>query len=141
MRKEQVLTKLQSIIEESRVGVLSTISKGKPNGRYMTFFNEGITIYTPTNKNMYKIEDMVTNPHVHIILGYEGEGYGDTYAEIEGVGVLSTDEELKSRLWNDTLSTYFSGPNDPNYVVIVIEPKKVTIMNDEQSNGPQVISL
>ena len=139
MTKENVMEKLERILEDTKIGVLSSISKGKPYSRYMTFYNKGITLYTPTHKDTYKVEDMVTNSHVHIILGYKEDG--DAYFELQGIAVISTDPDLKAHLWNDSLSAYFDSPTDPNYIVLVIEPKKVTIMNDTDYDGPQIVEL
>lgn len=137
MTEEHIIEKWNSILEETNTGVLSSISKAKPIGRYMTFFKDGMTLYTPTHKDTYKVEDMVTNPHVHVILGYEGEGFGDAYFELKGVAVISTDLELKGWIWNEGLASFFDGPDDPNYIVLVIEPKKITIMNDKDYDGPK----
>jgi general stress protein 26 len=41
----------------------------------MTFFNEELTLFTPTSANG-KIDEIEKNPNVHILIGYENEGLG-----------------------------------------------------------------
>jgi general stress protein 26 len=106
----------------------------------MTFFNDELMLYTPTNKNTHKTEEIEENPNVHVLLGYEGEGYGDSYVEFEGKASISESAELKERLWNEHMKNWFEGPNDSEYIVLAIKPNKIRLMNSEY-DSPQTLEL
>lgn len=106
----------------------------------MTFSHEDLTMYTPTHKDTHKTEEIDANPHVHILLGYEGEGYGDTFVEVEGKASIEESAHYKEKLWNEHMNKWFDGPNDPNYIVLKIEPTAIRLMNDEE-DSPQSLEL
>lgn len=56
MSKEQVKTEIEKIIEQSKVGVLSTAHNNVPNSRYMIFYNDDFTLYTKTSIESEKIQ-------------------------------------------------------------------------------------
>ena len=105
------------ILEESYIGTMATVQQNKPHTRYMTFFNDEFTLYTATSKQTQKVDELEANPHTHILIGYEGEGFGDEFLEIEGTVTISSDEQLKEKMWNKHLKPWFSGPEDPNLVI------------------------
>src|SRR5690606_365395 len=84
MEQQELKDAALKIMEDSYVGVLATITGNKPHSRYMTFFHKGFTLYTATSKKTQKVDEIEQNPHAHVLLGYEGEGVGDTFLEIEG---------------------------------------------------------
>ncbi len=136
MSKEQAL----NILNESRIGTMATVKSNKPHSRYMTFFNEDFTLYTPTNKNTHKVEDIEANPYTHILIGYEGEGFGDAFLEIEGKVSESTDESLKEKIWNDHMKNWFDGPEDPDLVILVVKPESIRLMN-KSGQPPETIEF
>src|SRR6185437_4488143 len=91
------------ILNENMIGTMATIQSNKPHSRYMTFFNDEFTIYTATSKKTHKVEEVQKNPNTHILLGYEGKGFGDSFLEIEGTVEESMDETLKEKVWNKLL--------------------------------------
>ena len=74
------------------VGTMATVEGKKPHSRYMTFFNDNFILYTATSKKTHKVEELQQNPNTHILLGYEGQGLGDGFLEIEGT-VIEYDDE------------------------------------------------
>lgn len=140
MDKQKLNKEVLDILEKHKVGTLATVVKNKPHSRYMTFFNDELMLYTPTNKNTHKAEEIEENPHVHVLLGYEGKGYGDSYVEFEGKASISESAELKERLWNEHMKKWFEGPNDPEYIVLAIKPSKIRLMNSEY-DSPQTLEL
>ena len=81
----------QKILDESFIGTMATVQGNKPHSRYMTFFNNDFILYTATSTDTHKVDELQANPHTHILLGYEGKGFGDAYLEIEGTVEQSTD--------------------------------------------------
>ncbi|NGP46060.1 pyridoxamine 5'-phosphate oxidase family protein [Bacillaceae bacterium SIJ1] len=130
MKQNDLKAHIIKILDDHSVGTLATIKEGKPFTRYMTFFHKGMTLYTATSEKTHKVNHIAENPSVHILIGYDGEGANDSFLEIEAQASLEDDMDLKRSLWNDKMSDYLSGPDDPEFIVIRCEPEKVTLMND-----------
>lgn len=95
----------------------------------MTFFHRDLTLYTPTDKDADKVDEIEANPYTHVIVGYEGDGFGDEYIEYEGKVTINHSDEMKKELWNDDMKAYFDGPEDPNYTLLEIKPVGIRVMN------------
>ncbi|WP_366162668.1 pyridoxamine 5'-phosphate oxidase family protein [Bacillus infantis] len=134
MTNNDVKEKVLKILEDNKIGTLATVKSNKPHTRYMTFFNDELKLYTATSKETDKTEEIEENPNVHILIGYDGEGLGDAYLEIEGRASVNASEKLKEKVWNDHLKPWFDGPNDPNYIVLEIQPTDVRVMNSKDSS-------
>ncbi|SEI78463.1 General stress protein 26 [Bhargavaea ginsengi] len=130
----------QKILDESMVGTMATVQGGKPFTRYMTFFNDGFTLYTATSKQTDKVDELEANPHTHILIGYEGEGFGDDYLEIMGTAEVTDDEGLIDKVWNDAMESYFEGPDDPNLVILKVQPDAMRVMN-KKGQPPHDVSF
>ncbi|WNS80301.1 pyridoxamine 5'-phosphate oxidase family protein [Domibacillus sp. DTU_2020_1001157_1_SI_ALB_TIR_016] len=131
---------IASIIDNNLVGTMATIHDNKPRSRYMTFFNDNLTLYTATSKDTHKTEDIEQNPYTHILLGYNGEGIGDEYVEIEGKVTESDDESLKKKVWNEHLESWFEGPEDPKLLILKVIPEQIRLMN-KKGQPPQTLEL
>ncbi|MFD1019242.1 pyridoxamine 5'-phosphate oxidase family protein [Thalassobacillus hwangdonensis] len=140
MNQQELKDKILDVLSGNKVGTLATVKNDKPHSRFMTFFNDGLTIHTPTNKKTHKAEEIDANPYVHILIGYEGEGYGDAYLEIEGKATIRDDAEVKEKLWSDRMKRWFDGPNDPEYIVLEIAPEQVRLMNAGEDT-PETLEL
>ncbi|MCC9089783.1 MULTISPECIES: pyridoxamine 5'-phosphate oxidase family protein [Bacillus] len=140
MSQEELKQKVLNLLDEQKVGTLATVEQNQPHTRYMTFFHEGLTLYTPTSKETHKADEIEKNPNVHILIGYTGEGFGDTYVEIAGTATLTDDPELVDRLWSNEMEKWFKGKGDPNLVILKIEPTSIRYMN-EGSGTPAELSL
>ncbi|MBW3112929.1 pyridoxamine 5'-phosphate oxidase family protein [Bacillus sp. MCCB 382] len=134
--KQQIL----KVLDESKVGTLATVKNNKPHSRYMTFSHDDLTLYTPTSSETHKTDEIENNPNVHILLGYEGEGYGDTFVEIEGRASIEDSAHYKEKFWNDHMKRWFEGPDDPDYIVLKVQPTSIRLMNDEE-DSPQSLEL
>lgn len=132
--------KVINIISGHRTGVLSSVEHNKPHSRYMTFYNEDLTLYTPTKKDTEKVEEIEKNPYVSVLLGYEEKGQSDAYVEITGTSSINESQDLKKQYWDKSFEKWFKAPDDPNYVFIQIKPETVRLLN---LNGepPQEINL
>lgn len=134
--KEQAL----KILNNNMVGTMATIQQNKPHSRYMTFFNDDFTLYTATSNNTHKVEEVQKNPNTHILLGYDGKGFGDAFLEIEGTVTVSDDETMKEKVWNKALKGWFDGPEDPTLIILKITPTQIRVMNTKGLE-PQVVEL
>lgn len=106
----------------------------------MTFFHEDFTLYTATSNTADKVEEIEKNPYTHILIGYDGDGVGDTYLEILGKATVSDDESMKEKVWNEKLEGWFDGPEDPKLVILKIEPEAIRVMN-KKGDSPQEVKL
>ncbi|MFD0825987.1 pyridoxamine 5'-phosphate oxidase family protein [Neobacillus sp. M.A.Huq-85] len=129
MRDSSMKEKVLKVITEHRTGVLSSVENNKPHSRYMTFYNDNLTLYTPTKRDTEKIEEIVKNPSVSVLLGYEKQGQNDSYVEISGTSILNDSPKVKQQYWNDSFEQWFKGPEDPNYVFLEIKPETIRILN------------
>ncbi|CAK6471824.1 pyridoxamine 5'-phosphate oxidase family protein [Peribacillus castrilensis] len=140
MSQNQIKEKVLNIIRDHKIGVLSSVENNKPHSRYMTFFNDDLTLYTPTSGKTEKIDEIEKNPNVHILIGYDNEGLGDSYLEISGTSKINDSQELKDKLWNESFERWFEGPKDPNYLILQIKPESIRLMNNN-GEPPQELSL
>ncbi|TDL77806.1 general stress protein [Peribacillus frigoritolerans] len=134
--KEKVL----QMFKEHKIGTLATIRQNKPFSRFMLFFHDELTLYTATNKDTHKAEDIESNPNVHVLLGFEGDGWKNDYAEIEGNASVEESAELKEKFWNKELKEWISGPDDPNYLLLKISPQSIRYYQKAGSK-PEIIEL
>lgn len=140
MEQTEIQTTVKKILDESNTGTMATIRNNKPNSRYMTFFHDGLKLYTPTFPDTDKVEDIEQNPYAHILIGYAGDGFGDLYLDYMGKVSINDSAEVKEKLWNDETKRYFDNPEDPNYIVLEIEPVEAYLMN-KKGEEPQKLEL
>lgn len=120
-----VKQKVLSILDNYKVGTLATIQNNKPYSRFMMFSHDDLVLYTATNKNAHKVDDIQSNPYVHILLGYDDQGWNDPYVEIEAKALIEDNKELKETFWNDHLKEWINSPDDPNYVLLQLTPENI----------------
>ncbi|WP_040227372.1 pyridoxamine 5'-phosphate oxidase family protein [Bhargavaea cecembensis] len=130
----------QKILDGSMVGTMATVQDGKPFSRYMTFFNDGLTLYTATSKKTDKVDELESNPYTHILIGYDGDGFGDDFLEILATVSVTDEEGLIDKVWNDAMKGWFSGPDDPDLVILKVTPESMRVMN-KKGEPPQDVSL
>jgi general stress protein 26 len=140
MDEQKLKQEILHVMDNNHTGTLATVKNEKPHSRYMTFSHDDLTLYSPTSKETYKVEEIKENSNAHILLGYNGNGWDDQYIEFQGKVSISDSPDLKEKLWNDELSRYFSSPNDPNYVVLQCEPETIRLMNND-SESAQTLEL
>jgi len=130
MSHENLKDQVVKIITDHRTRVLSSVENNKPHSRYMTFYNEGLTLFTPTKADTEKIEEIEKNSSVSVLLGYEEKGLNDTYVEVSGTSTINDSQDLKKQFWDESFKKWFDGPEDPNYVFLQIQPETIRILNN-----------
>ncbi|MFC7063630.1 pyridoxamine 5'-phosphate oxidase family protein [Halobacillus seohaensis] len=141
MNQQELKKKIYNVLDQHKIGTLATVKEGKPHSRFMTFSNDDdFTFYTPTHKETHKAEEIEANPDVHILIGYEGEGYGDAYLEVEGQAKIRDDQKVKDWLWDEGMDRWFTGKGDSNYIVLEIYPETIRLMNVGETT-PEVLDL
>lgn len=122
--------KIYDEIKEPQLMPIATITEdGNPWVRYVTGFGgEDLTIRFVTSLQTRKAAHIKRNPEVHMICGAKDLESTENYLQIAGRAEITTDEQERHRLWNDNLKAYFSGPDDPNYCVVIVKPYRIELM-------------
>ncbi|CAH1213647.1 General stress protein 26 [Paenibacillus auburnensis] len=122
-------------LDDNKFGSFGTIEAGnKPKVRYMAVFHDGLNIYLATNRKTHKVEELKDNPNAFLLLGYE-KGGGKDVLEIEARVAVTKDDSLRSKIWNKSLEEWFKGPDDPDYVVLELEPTRIEYMGKNKEHG------
>lgn len=123
--KEQIL----SILTPLQLSEIATITEdGKPWVRYvMTTGAKDLTIRFATFAQSRKVQQIAANPEVHITCGVTDPTVMRPYLQIQGLARFSVEQGERRGFWNEMLSSYFSGPDDPNYGVIVVTPYRIEL--------------
>lgn len=130
----------RKILDESFIGTMATVQNGKPFSRYMTFFNDEFTLYTATSRQTDKVDELEDNPNTHILIGYDGDGFNDAYLEVMGTVKISDDEGMKKKVWSDQMKAWFTGPEDPDLVILKVTPESMRLMN-KKGEDPQDVNF
>ena len=93
LNKQQVTKAIEKVLNSSKIGVLSTAHHNKPNSRYMVFYNDDLNLYTKTNINSLKVEEIENNPDAHILLGYN-ETTNNSFVEIDATIEVVKDQKV-----------------------------------------------
>lgn len=126
--KQQVIDMLKT----PQLSSLATITlDGKPWTRYiMIRSDDDFNIRSAVCINSRKIRQIEKNPEVHLTFGInDPRDLSKPYVQIQGTAKISQDQHEKSSYWFDMLSGIFSGPEDPNYAVMMISPYRVELIN------------
>ncbi|TVT27331.1 general stress protein [Salinicoccus cyprini] len=142
MNREDFKSTLKEILDNNKIGTLATIRDNKPISRYMYFYNDGLTLYTYTKQDTYKVEDLEENPHAHVLLGYEErDDLGERYVEIQGQASLP--EEVSSdvdNLLSNLGKRYEKLKEEGDLQIIKIDIEAARIMNDDDTE-PRTVEL
>jgi general stress protein 26 len=47
------------------------------------------------------------------------------WLQIQGIAEISTDSTERHSFWFDELKNYFTGPDDPNYCIVIVRPSRI----------------
>lgn len=134
--KETIYRKMQG----QNLWSLATVTKdGKPWVRYVapTAVEPDLTIWVATFGGSRKVAQIKANSEVHLTMGMTEVAMEGSYLQVQTKARVVDSAEDKERNWHDHLRTYFSGPDDPNYVLLELTPYRVEY-NDMTSMEPQV---
>nr|WP_295970326.1 pyridoxamine 5'-phosphate oxidase family protein [uncultured Bacillus sp.] len=141
MEQQKIKEEILRILNDYRVGTLCTMKGDQPFARYMIFRNDECILYTITSRKTEKVRDILNNPKVHILLGFEGGGRPKPYLDIVANATIHDEKELKDRFWHDNFLKYLTGPDDPNYVIIRCSPQLIRLMSHPELDGPYTWSF
>jgi general stress protein 26 len=122
--KEQIA----AIITPLQLSSLATIAGGKPWVRYvMTTGGDDLNIRFATYAGSRKVAQIAANPEVHVTLGVNDPAMMKPYLQIQGRARFSTEAAERHGFWSEMLANYFSGPDDPNYGVVIVTSYRIEL--------------
>lgn len=124
MDKSQLEQKITKALDGNKFCTFATIEGDKPKARYMALFHEGLNLHLATDRKTHKVEELENNPHVFLLAGFEAGGTKEVL-EIQGMASITKNDQLRQKVWNDDFKEWLEGPDDPDYVVLDIEPYRI----------------
>ena len=127
MTKDELI----DLIKDAGYGVLATVEANQPKVRpMMPYLDDEGNFLLAVLSHSRTINQIKQNPLVEMC-------YVDrkmSFARICGQAKLSTDIAKKQAVWNNIamLRQFFSGPEDPNFVLIEIDTQTVEAMTPRQ---------
>ena len=117
---------LQKMNEHTLASFATISDDGKPWTRYVVVkADDQMNIWFATFKNSRKVHQIAKNPDVHLVLGVTDPQTAVSWLQVQGRAEILGDDETKNLVWYDLLSSIFSGPDDPNYVVCKVTPSRI----------------
>ncbi len=120
-------TRILEIIQQPQLCGFSTITEdGKPWVRYVaTVGGQNMELRFASFVGARKVKQIAANPEVHLTCGVNSLTEMKPYLQIQGRAQLTTEADERHGFWNDMLAPIFSGPDDPNYGIIVVRPYRI----------------
>ncbi len=117
------------ILSQSQLASLATVfEEGKPWVRYVVCLGqEDMSIRLATFADSRKVAQVKNNSEVHLTCGVTGLADMQPYLQIQGTAEYVTDRAERHGFWKDSLRSYFKGPDDPNYGILIITPYRIEL--------------
>lgn len=124
-----VQQQISTILQQPQLACLATITlDGKPWVRYVVCEGKAdMSIRFATFRNSRKVAQIRNNPEVHLTCGVASPADMKPYVQIQGTAVFLMDTAERNDFWKESLNSYFSGPEDSNYGVVVIKPYRIEL--------------
>ena len=107
MSQEDIKSRARKIIDQQQMSVLATVdASGYPQTRTMWCpeVAEDFTVYFVTGRSLEKCAQIAANPKVNVFWSIISEGQlGMAYVYIKGEAVVTDEQALRHRLWDDSL--------------------------------------
>jgi len=106
---------------------LATVdAEGKPRVRYVRAkLDDNLVLRIPTFAGTRKLAEIENDPRVHITCGRTDPSSPGSYFQIEGTATIHDDLRERARCWTPFLEKWFPARDDPNYIVIRVDPSRV----------------
>jgi general stress protein 26 len=119
---------IRQMILDAGMGYLATCDGDQPRVRaMMPMMREDGTLLAATFPHMKKISQIEKNPKFEFCFVDRKL----SHCRFEGRVSVSGDAALKEELWNKQmmLRSFFGGPEDPNFILLVFRPTRISYMN------------
>jgi general stress protein 26 len=119
--------RILDIIHKPQLAALATVTEqNNPWVRYVVTVGDGnFILRCATFADSRKVGQIKNNPNVHLTCGVNSFSAMQPYLQIQAKARVTADKEERHNFWNDMLAPIFTGPDDPKYVVVIIEPYRI----------------
>jgi general stress protein 26 len=119
--------KIWKIIGREQTAALATVgADGAPWVRYVTVRAErDFTLHFCTSLASRKARQIAADPRVHLTCGNLQPPDDSAFLQVAGRAEVRSDAATKSLHWQEGWSRYFSGPLDPDYVMVFVRPSLI----------------
>ncbi len=131
MNRELLKKNILKVISGMKLACLATIKDKKPWVRFVASHNDGLTLYISTFASSRKARQIEINPNVHVTIGGSLGDLKSPFVQIAGRASIRNDAKIRRKFWNKYMKKYYSGPDDPEYVVIEVKPQIIEYMDSE----------
>lgn len=128
--KQALEKKIIDVLKDNPYCSFGTVEGNQPKVRYMALFHDGLQLHLATSRKTHKVEELQSNPHVFLLAGYDGK-WGREVLSIEGTAAVTSDDSLREKVWSKELERWFSGPDDPDYVILDITPQRIELTSPD----------
>lgn len=129
---------IKQMILDAGMGYLATCDGDQPCVRaMMPVMRESGELLMATFPHTKKIGQITQNPKVEFCFVDRKL----SHCRISGKAQVSADRALKEELWNSQmmLRQFFQGPEDPNFILIVLKPLRIMMMNIGEKEYAEVV--
>ena len=139
LRMDKLQQRILDIIHKPQLAALATVTeKNNPWVRYVVTVGDGnLTLRCASLVESRKVQQIEHNPNVHLTCGVNSLQEMHPYLQIQGRARVAMDQVERHAFWNDMLASTFTGPDDPKYCVIIIEPYRIEYCT-QGSSEPEV---
>lgn len=119
--------KIWNLINKPQTAALATIAEdGAPWARYVTVrAGHDLTLSFCTARSTRKARQIAARPEVHLTCGELRPPDGSAWLQIAGRAEIRDDAATRARYWQEGWARYFSGPDDPEYVIVLVVPSVI----------------
>lgn len=119
--------KIWKILEKLQTTALATIGEdGAPWVRYVTVrAGKDFTLNFCTARSTRKARQIMARPDVHLTCGNLNPPDGSAYLQVAGRAEVRSDAAAKAAYWQEEWRRYFAGPEDPEYVIVLVIPSVI----------------
>ncbi|RJR20467.1 MAG: hypothetical protein C4581_03325 [Nitrospiraceae bacterium] len=108
------------------INVATITADGKPWVRYvMAKADSDLVFRFCTSLGSRKVDHIKKTPYVHISMGVANFETAKNWLQVQASAEVSMDRKERHSFWFDELKNYFSGPDDPDYCIVIARPSRI----------------
>ncbi len=144
MTRDEIIDAARTLIDErSEAFTLATVSpECEPHLRWMgaAVFEEPFTLYMVTYRSSRKVTDIRSHSPVEML--FSRADFSEQLM-VHGPAFVEPDETTRKRIWDaiPAAAQYFDGPNDPEYIVLRVEAKRLLYWHSKAQRSPETAEL
>ena len=119
--------RILDLIRQPHLTSFATITAdGSPWVRYVVArAADDLTLRFATDKHSRKVAQIQERREVHMTSGVTDAANARSYVQIQGKAQFVATQAEREGFWHDDLKKYFTGPDDPNYGIVVVKPYRI----------------